>query len=112
VKLKSKLGKILSFGYLGLFALSGSYAIYLLVFHTANSEFCGLPAIQLTQPWSLMFGPVMDNLGIIQWYEQFSGSPVVYGLFAVLTLLPYALLNAALLYGFGWILDKTNEKGR
>jgi hypothetical protein len=106
----SKLGQILSLSYLGLFLLSGVYAIYLLVFHTANSEFCGLPAILLTQPWSLLSIPLINKLGIVEWYEHFSGTPAVYGFWAIATLLPSALINAALLYAFGHSLDHYNRR--
>ena len=106
----SKLGLILSSSYLGLFLLSGIYALYLLVFHTAESEFSGLLAILITSPWSLMWSSLMNSWGYISWYERFAGSPAIYGMFAMAGLLPPALLNAAVLYFIGAVLDNKNRK--
>jgi hypothetical protein len=97
----SKLGLILSLSYLGIFLVSGVYAIYLLLFHTATSEFSGLLGILVTLPWSLMFTPILDSIGYITWYESFSGNAAVYGIFAMLGLLPGALINATILYFIG-----------
>jgi hypothetical protein len=97
----SKFGLILSSSYLGLFLAAGLYAIYLLVFHTATSEFCGLPAIFVTLPWSMLLMPIINGLGIVRWYEQFAGTPALYGFWAMMTLLPSALINAAILYTAG-----------
>lgn len=102
---RSKFGLIFSLSYLAIFLLSGMYAIYMLVFHTANSEFSGVLAILVTLPWSLIFAPVMDALGIIAWYGRFASHPVIYGLCATMTLLPGALLNATILYFVGKLFD-------
>lgn len=101
----SKLGVIFSVSYLAIYVLSGLYAIYRLVFHTTSSEFSGVLAILVTLPWSLIFAPVMDALGIVTWYERFAGHPAVYGLCATMTLLPGALLNATILYFVGKLFD-------
>lgn len=97
----SKSGLILSLSYLALFFTAGLYAIYLLVFHTATSEFCGLPAIFLTLPWSMLSMPIVNALGIVKWYEQFAGTPALYGFWAMVTLLPSAFINVAILYTAG-----------
>jgi len=97
----SKLGVILSASYLAIYVLSGLYAMYMLVFHTASSELSGVWAILVTLPWSLIFAPVMDALGVIAWYDRFASHPIVYGLCATMTLLPGALLNATILYFVG-----------
>ena len=100
----SRLGCTLSLSYLALFLIVVLWALYLLVFHTATSEFCGLPAILITSPWSMILLPWFSKMGVIAWYEQFAGSPLVYGLCATGMLVPGALINAAIFYavGFGW----------
>jgi hypothetical protein len=105
MKYDSRLGRTLALGYLGLFALCGLYAIWLLVFHAADSAYCGLPAILITEPWSMMSMSLIDRLGFVGWYEQFSKWPAVYGFFAMMTLLPSALINAALLYLLGRMIE-------
>lgn len=102
----SKTGFNLSISYLALFLAAGLYAIYLLIFHTANSEFCGLPAIFLTLPWSMLSMPIVKALGIVEWYDQFASTPALYGFWAMMTLLPSALINAAILYIAGSCLQK------
>ena len=100
---KSKLGIIFGLTYLSIFILSSVYALYLLVFHTANSEFSGLFAILVTLPWSVAFPlPV--------WYDSFAGKPFLYGTFAMLNLLPAALLNAGFLYLIGFLIGKITKK--
>jgi hypothetical protein len=105
MRLNSKSGLILSLSYLGIFLLSGIYMLYLLIFHTANSEFSGLFSIFLTLPWSILVTPIMDLLGYINWYNQFAGNPLIYGLFALLPLLSGALVNAIILYFIGRLFD-------
>ena len=46
--------------YAALFLLSGLYAIYRLVYHTANSELCGVPALLITLPWSIPFAKLQN----------------------------------------------------
>ena len=104
----SRPGLIFSLSYLALFFAAGLYAIYLLVFHTATSEFCGLPAILVTLPWSMLLMPVINGLGVVTWYGQFASTPALYGFFAMLTLLPSALINATGLYYLGTL--STNYK--
>lgn len=108
----SKLGLILSGIYLALFALSGAYALYLLMFHTEHSEFSGMFSILITLPWSIPWGAFMNSLGYIGWYERFSGTPVLYGIFALIGLLPPALLNAVLFYLAGKFLGSLFTKVR
>ncbi|MBS3902832.1 MAG: hypothetical protein KGZ30_00435 [Anaplasmataceae bacterium] len=104
----SRRGLIASLTYFGVFVLSGLYAIYLLVFNTANSEFSGMVALLVTLPWSVIFSPVLSSFGYIDWYTQFASSPAVYGIFAVLGLLPGAIINAIVLY----FLFRSNLKSR
>lgn len=106
----SKLGLIMSLTYLALFLAAGLWAIHILVNYTSGSEFCGLPAIMVTLPWSVFITPLLINFGYVGWYEQFAGSPVVYGLFAMLGLLPAALINAGFLYFLGTISDQKKSE--
>ena len=107
MKFNSKPGLILSLSYLGIFVLSGIYMLYLLVSHTANSEFFGLLSILITLPWSMMMTPISDSLGYIDWYNHFAGNPVVYGLLALLPLMIAALVNACILYFVGRLFSNT-----
>lgn len=102
----SRTGGVLCLSYLGVFLAAGIYAIYLLVFHTATSEFCGLPAIILTLPWSMLSMPIVNGLGIVKWYEQFASTPALYGFWAMMTLLPSALINAIILYVAGSYFER------
>lgn len=99
----SKLGLIMSLSYLALFFAAEMWAIYILVTQTSTSEFCGLPAVVVTLPWSALMTPILIGSGYIAWYERFAGNPVVYGLFAMLGLLPSALINAGILYYVGML---------
>lgn len=102
IKMKKNIvALILSLSYLGIFALSGIYMLYLLIFHTANSEFSGLLSILVTLPWSIIMTPVLNSLGYITWYDHFAGNPVIYGLLALLPLLIAALVNSIILYYIG-----------
>ncbi len=105
----SKIGFALSVSYLALFLAAGLYAIYLLVFHTGTSEFCGLPAVFLTLPWSMLSMPIVNGLGIVKWYEQFAGTPALYGFWAMMTLLPSALINAVILYTAGQYWERSTK---
>ncbi|MGD0589820.1 MAG: hypothetical protein ABSA44_03335 [Bacteroidota bacterium] len=105
MKLDSQPGLILSLSYLGIFLLSGIYMLYLLIFHTANSEFSGLFSILITLPWSIIVTPMLDSLGYMSWYNHFAGNPLVYGLLALLPLLSAALVNAIILYFIGRLFD-------
>jgi hypothetical protein len=82
------------------------YALYLLIFHTATSEFSGLPAIMITFPWSLLSLHSIWWTSYLSWYSQLAGSPILYGFFAMLGLLPFALLNASILYFIGCLFDR------
>jgi hypothetical protein len=108
----SRIGLTLGLGYLVLFFVTGLYAIYLLVFHTATSELCGVPAIVITLPWSMLFIPLENALGIVEWYSRFSSTPAVYGFLATLTLLPSALINAGILYYVGSMGSSKKESER
>jgi hypothetical protein len=88
----SKPGLVLALSYLAIFALAEAFAFHRLVFHTATSEFSGLFALLATMPWSMIRVPLADSLGYIAWYDRFAGN------FAVLGLLPGAILNAVILY--------------
>ena len=86
------------------------YTMYLLAFHTADSELSGmLPAI-VTFPWSMIIHPIFDSIGYITWYDQFADNPVVYGLLALFPLLLAALINATILYFIGtWLIISKNR---
>ena len=102
----SKTGLIIAASYLVLFLITGFFAIYQLIYNTGSSEFCGLPAIILTLPWSMLSMPIVSGLGIVKWYEQFASTPALYGFWAMMTLLPSALINAVILYVAGSYFQK------
>ena len=88
-------------------------AIYVMVTDTAHSEFAGMGMILVTFPWSLLWSLAMNSLGIIAWYERFSGTPALYGLLASLAQLPAALPYTLLLYFLGRRLSppKVDKQG-
>jgi len=100
----SKKGLLLSGIYLGVFFLTGIFALCVLVFNTKNSEFSGIFSILVTLPWSFLFLPVEKALGYVSWYEKFAGTPFIYGCFALLGMTPGALLNTILLYFTGKLI--------
>ena len=107
MKFYSRPGLILSLSYLGIFALSGIYTLYFLIFHAASSEFSGLLPVLLTLPWSMVMILILDGLGYITWYDHFADNPVAYGLLALLPLLLAALVNATIIYFIGRLFSNT-----
>jgi hypothetical protein len=101
VKPYSRLGLILSITYIGIFALSEFIAFYSLIFDTANSALSSVLAVFVTLPWSMILVSICSQLGYIAWYSQFASTPALYGFFAMLGILPGALLNAVIVYQLG-----------
>ena len=97
----SILGVMLSVTYLVIFILCTVYALYMVVYHPAGSEFAGLPAIIVTLPWSVITTIVMGITGLAQYYDNVASRPIMNVLMPALILLPSALLNAWLLYKLG-----------
>ncbi len=91
----SRIGLTLVLVYLGLFFLFSYYAA-----QNSHDAFCGLPAVVITLPWSAMLIPLYLISGYIPWYEKFAGTPVIYIFFAMLGLLPAALINTWIIYKF------------
>lgn len=112
MRLRSRLGLIFVIAYLAIFLLAEAVAFRALIFDTANSELSGVPAIFVTLPWSLMFGPFWDSVGFVNWYNQFAGTPALYGFFASLTVLPGWIINAAILYCIGGLIGRMAAKPR
>lgn len=112
MRLRSRLGLIFVLAYLAIFLFAEALAFRALIFDTANSELSGVPAIFVTLPWSLMFGSFWDSVGFVNWYNQFAGTPALYGFFASLTDLPGFIINAAILYGTGGLIDRVASKAR
>lgn len=106
----SRPGKICALVYLGLFFLAGLGGICQVVMRTGSSEMFGLPAALLAAPWSFMLMPIERSLGIVSWYEKFSGMPLLYGTFAILALLPAALINAVIFYWLGRTIFDTGRR--
>ena len=102
-----RLRVIFSGAYLAVYVLMAALAIYVLVTDTANSEFSGLGMILVTYPWSLLWGPVIDKLGVTAWYGHFAGNPALYGILASIALLSAAIPYAVLLYRIGKSIDNT-----
>ena len=84
--LKSKTGIVLAGIYLALVALAALYIVYRINFAPVNSEFCGLPLLLLTLPWSMM---------IFSWLDPYLSDSLV----VTLSVLIFCgLLNAAVIY--------------
>lgn len=106
-KFKSKLGSKFCIAYLTIFLLTAIFGAYF-------GELAGIYAVFVTLPWSILFVGLLDSLGDITWYDQFaqSGNLIVYEFFAILGLLPAALMNAFILYFIGKSLDKNVYKNK
>ena len=91
--------------YLAIFALAVGSMFYFLIFHTSQSEFCGVLPILVTLPWSILAFPVIQGSGYVAWYETHSPNPAVYGLLAVAPLAICAAINAWLVYQAGTIIQ-------
>ncbi len=94
----SKLGATFSLLFFGLVVLASLLAVF------GGGEFAGIFLLFLGLPWTLLLEPLVDSLGYVQWYGQFSGSidtEFLYSLFATFGILPGALINAGILYALG-----------
>lgn len=105
MKSGSRTGSTLCLYYLGLYLLSGVYAVGFLLFHRPTAEF-NPPSIAAL-PWSLVLISISHSMGITDLYQRLVNSPVLYGMLMWLVLLPGALLNAWILYLFGSFLDRS-----
>ncbi|HET7214892.1 MAG TPA: hypothetical protein VFL79_14970 [Terriglobia bacterium] len=105
MKLHSRWGLIFVVVYLSIFLFTEFVAFHSLIFDTANSALSGVPAIFVTLPWSVLAGRFWEWVGFVQWYSRFASTPALYGAFASLTILPGAIINAAILYHIGRALD-------
>ncbi len=112
MRLRSRLALVFVIAYLAVFLLAEALAFRALIFDTANSELSAVPAIFVTLPWSLMFGRFWDSVGFVNWYNQFAGTPALYGFFASLTDLPGFIINAAIWYSIGGFIDRMAMKAR
>ena len=101
---QSRTGLIFALSYLGLYLLSGLYAITFLLFHRPPAEF-NPPSIAAL-PWSLVLIQLSHSLGILSLYDRLIASPILYGGLMTLVVLPGAMLNAVILYAFCRFLDR------
>jgi hypothetical protein len=99
-----KTGPMLSLRYLGLYFLSGIYALCFLLFRPPTPEFD--PPSIVALPWTFVILPIANSWGIQDWYLRHSGSPVLYAAVMTLILLPGALLNAIIAYLIGKALGR------
>ncbi len=101
--LSSKTGVKLCCLYLGLYFLSGIYAVGFLLFNKPPAEFN--PPSLVAMPWTFFIIPLANSWGIQDWYGRHIGSPILYGTVMTLVFLPGVLLNAVIAYLFGTFLD-------
>ena len=104
---QSRTGLIFAVFYLALYSLSGIYSVLFLLFHRPPGEF-NPPSIAAL-PWSLILIPYSHSLGILNLYDRLTASPFLYGGLMTLVVLPGAILNAIILYGFCRFLDNLRE---
>ena len=100
---RSKTGSALCFFYLGLYLVSGIYAVCVSLFWRPTPEFN--PPSLAVLPWTFVLVPLSHSMGISDLYERLIDSPFLYGTLMWLVCLPGALLNAIILYLFGRLLD-------
>jgi hypothetical protein len=104
----SRLGRIFSFLFLGLASIATLIALF------GSGGFEGVFLLALGLPWTLLFEPLVESLGYVEWYGRFSGSidtVFLYSLFATLGLLPGVLINASILHGIGALFDRASQQG-
>jgi hypothetical protein len=102
----SRVGLVLAIGYLAVFATVECLTLWTLMLHAAHSEFVGVGLILVALPWSMMFSPLWNAIGYIDWYNRFAGMPLVYGLLATGTVLPGVVLNTLIAYSLGWVIGR------
>lgn len=112
MKLRSRLGLKLVIAYLAIFLFTELIASHALILDTANSALSGVFAMAATLPWSILLAPFWNWVGFVKWYGRFASTPAVYGLFASLTILPGAIVNAVILYYIGRVIDHAVRKPR
>jgi hypothetical protein len=100
---RSKTGLTFCSFYLGLYLLSGIYAVSYMLFRRPAPEFN--PPSLAALPWTFFLIPFWNSMGIGNVYDRLIGSPFLYGGLMWAALLPGALLNATILYLFGKLLD-------
>ena len=94
----AKIALISALSYLLVFAVTGVNH-YFLAMQPHSEAMIDLFPILITFPWSFPVTLLLDSLGYITWYDDFSpSSPVLYNFFAMLGLLPGALINASIIY--------------
>lgn len=72
---------------------------YFLTMQPHSDAIIDLFPILVTFPWSFPMTLLLDSLGYIAWYDDFSPSnPALYNFFAMLGLFPGALINAFIIY--------------
>jgi hypothetical protein len=101
--IRSRARAIFSLSYLGLYLLSGVYAIIFCYFQKPAPEFN--PPSLVALPCTLIIIPIAQSWGSTLWYERLIGSPVLYGGLMTLILLPGALLNTIIFYWIGKIYE-------
>ncbi|HUI43225.1 MAG TPA: hypothetical protein VL523_14775 [Terriglobia bacterium] len=104
---RSKTGLAICSVYLGLYWLSGIYAVGVLLFTRPTPEFN--PPSLVALPWTFILIPLSHSMGISDLYERLASSPFLYGALMWLVLLPAALLNAIILYLAGRFLDPPDK---
>jgi hypothetical protein len=105
---RSKTGKTFCSLYLGLYFLSGVYAVCFLLFRPPTPEFN--PPSLVALPWTFVIVPLAHSWGMTDWYERHVGSPILYGTVMTLIFLPGALLNAVIVYLFGKFIDWSRRR--
>lgn len=104
---RSRIGLFFCSFYLGLYLLSGIYAVCFLLFRRPTPEFN--PPSLAALPWTFVLIPVSHSMGISNVYQRLVGSPFLYGTLMWLVVLPGALLNAIILYLFGRFFDRPHK---
>ncbi len=108
--LRSRTGVKLCSVYLGLYLLSGIYAVGFLLFNPPTAEFNSPSLVAL--PWTFYIIPLANSWGIQDWYGRHVGSPILYGTVMTLVFLPGAFLNTVIAYLFGRLLDASRGTNR
>lgn len=105
--LRSRTGWRLCSVYLGVYALSGVYAVCWLLFSRPTPEFN--PPSLVALPWTIVLIRFWNAHGIGNAYDRYINSPFLYGGVMWSALLPGALLNAVILYLLGKLFERSSR---
>lgn len=75
-----------------------------------SADMSGVFIVLVTLPWSPVTTSFSSSLGYLDWTGKFARSSIIYVPLASLTMLPGALINAAIAYWIGKMVDGIHKE--